>query len=393
MRILFLTFYYPPDLCAGSFRAGALIEQLKQQLSSSAHIDVLTTTPNRYASIETVASYHEEQEKLTIQRFLLPAHQSGMIDQARAFLVFDRAVIRHIRGKKYDLVFATSSRLMTAFLGARIANQLGVPLYLDIRDIFADTIKDVLAGLKGKLLLSIFIQLERYTIRSAAKVNLVSEGFKPYFEKRYPKKHFEFFTNGIDEEFLAEQWHANIFTSDRPIRVLYAGNIGEGQGLHRVLPTLAKMAGQQYHFIVVGDGGRKEELVKELLRQDVHNVEVKPPVKRAELMRLYSEADVLFLHLNSYDAFAKVLPSKLFEYAATGKPMLAGVAGYSADFLQKEVENCQIFPPCNAEAGLTALKKVSLNSNKRTAFIRNYARNKIMARMAAAITSTARATN
>jgi glycosyltransferase involved in cell wall biosynthesis len=382
MKILFLTFYYPPDLSAGSFRADALTEQLLQRLPPDAHIDVLTTSPNRYASLEAVAPSREESKRLSIKRIPLPAHVSGMVDQARAFMAFDRAVTRYTRDKEYDLVFATSSRLMTAFLGARVAKRLGAPLYLDIRDIFVDTIKDVLIGIKGKLLLPFLAQIERYAVRNAVRVNLVSEGFKPYFAKRYPAKQFDFFTNGIDEEFLIGEWPASLPAADRTIRVLYAGNIGEGQGLHRILPRLATMAGQRYHFTIVGDGGRKDQLVQELIRAKVQNVEIKPPVQRGDLTRMYRDADVLFLHLNDYDAFAKVLPSKLFEYAATGKPMLAGVGGYAADFLRKEVENCGVFPPCDGESGLAALTGLSLKSEKRIMFIQRYARTDIMGKMA-----------
>jgi glycosyltransferase involved in cell wall biosynthesis len=390
MRILFLSFFYPPDLSACSFRAGALIKQLMQRLPSDAHVEVLTTRPNRYASVETAAPDQEEHEKLTIKRIPLPAHRSGMADQARAYIAFDRAVMRYIRGRQYDLVFATSAKLMTGFLGARIANRLGVPLYLDIRDIFVDNIKDILAGVKGRLLLPIVAPIERYTVRSAAKVNLVSEGFKPYFEKRYPTQHFDFFTNGIDEEFLTEDWCKECLVTDGPVRVLYAGNLGEGQGMHRILPRLAKMAGDRYHFIVVGDGGRKEQLVQEIIREGVRNVELRSPVKRSELIQMYVDADVFFLHLNDYDAFATVLPSKLFEYAATGKPMLAGVSGYSADFLRREVENCGIFPPCDAEAGLAALRGLSLEPGRRTTFIQRYARTEIMERMADMLITIAR---
>ena len=56
------------------------------------------------------------------------------------------------------------------------------------------------------------------------------------------------------------------------------------------------------------------------------------PVSRSDLFDEYKNADVLFLHLNDYAAFRKVLPSKIFEYAATGKPILAGVAGYMQNF-------------------------------------------------------------
>jgi glycosyltransferase involved in cell wall biosynthesis len=395
MKILFLTFYYPPDLSAGSFRSEALIEQLVQSLPSDAHIDVITTQPNRYASIDKIASRHEVRDKISVERIPLPAHQSGMIDQARAFITFDRAVTQRVHGRKYDLVFATSSRLMTAFLGARIAARLNTRLYLDIRDIFADTIKDVLPGAKVKLLLPVLNQIERYTVRKAARINLVSEGFRPYFESRYPGQRFDFFTNGIDEEFLDIDidWSKTNLLPAKPLRVLYAGNIGEGQGLHRILPQLAKMAGQDYIFTVVGDGGRRDQLQQDLSREGVQNaVDIKPPVERGDLMNYYKNSDVLFLHLNDYDAFAKVLPSKIFEYAATGKPIVAGVNGYSAEFLRSEVENCAVFPPCDATAALGALKSVSVISKHRTTFIQRYRRTGIMKRMAESLMKTANST-
>lgn len=381
MRILFLTFYYPPDLSAGSFRSGALIEHLLKRLPAGARVDVLTTRPNRYASIEITAPEREELGSLTVERVPLPPHKSGMIDQARAFLAFERGVMRRIKGRKYDLVFATSARLMTAVMGARIANAQGIPLYLDIRDLFVDAVQEALPGFKGQVFRPVLTMLERYAVRSASRINLVSEGFRSYFEERYPSARLDFFTNGIDEEFLTGNWTAHSSGAERPISVLYAGNIGKGQGLERIVPRLAKLAGPRYRFIVVGDGGAKEELLRESAREGVRNIEMRSPVKRKELIAMYADADVLFMHLNDYAVCGKVLPSKLFEYAATGKPMLAGVGGYPAEFLRKEVENCGVFPPCDAETGLAALKGLSLETNKRTAFIERYARAGIMERM------------
>jgi hypothetical protein len=54
--------------------------------------------------------------------------------------------MRHVANRDYDLVLATSSRLMTAALGALIARRKRARLYLDIRDIFVDTIGDVSPG-------------------------------------------------------------------------------------------------------------------------------------------------------------------------------------------------------------------------------------------------------
>ena len=144
MRVLFLSFYYTPDLCAGSFRAAALIQALQPLLRAGSHIDVLTTMPNRYSTFSAVAPEVEVGETLSIRRIPLPSHKSGMGDQSKAFLAYARGVRSHVRDRKYDLVFATSSRLMTAVLGAHVARRQKIPLYLDIRDIFVYTIQDIL---------------------------------------------------------------------------------------------------------------------------------------------------------------------------------------------------------------------------------------------------------
>jgi len=47
-RILLLSFYYPPDLAAGSFRMEALVQALLKESSNNVQIDVITTQPNRY---------------------------------------------------------------------------------------------------------------------------------------------------------------------------------------------------------------------------------------------------------------------------------------------------------------------------------------------------------
>jgi glycosyltransferase involved in cell wall biosynthesis len=388
---LFLSFYYTPDLCAGSFRAAALIQSLQPLLPAGSHIDVLTTMPNRYSSFSAAAPEVEEGETLSIRRIPLPSHKSGMRDQSRAFLAYARGVRAHVRGRQYDLIFATSSRLMTAVLGAYVARGQKAPLYLDIRDIFVDTIRDVLPRGLAWPLGGAFSFLERYAVGSASRVNLVSRGFGRYFQQRYPKQRFAFFPNGIDDEFIQPDPSeaSGATTPAMPYSVLYAGNLGEGQGMHAILPGLARAMRGQARFTIIGDGGRKPQLKKTLEEVGADNVDLLAPVNRTVLLQAYREADVLFLHLNDYDAFRKVLPSKLFEYAAVGKPIWAGVAGFAAEFIEQEIDNAGVFPPCDVAAAVKAFSTLKMQPTPRTDFVRKYARRNIMRSLAQDIVSIA----
>lgn len=112
------------------------------------------------------------------------------------------------------------------------------------------------------------------------------------------------------------------------------------------------------------------------------NVELIEPVPRLKLLEFYHQADVLFAHLNDFKAFRRVLPSKLFEYAATGKPVWAGVAGYAAEFVKGEIPNSAVFAPCDADAAVEALGKLSLRHQPRAEFVERYSRARIMDGMA-----------
>ena len=391
MRIVVLSFYYHPDLCAGSFRATALIRALLLKTPADTEIEVITTVPNRYSSFPGEAPELEKSPGLTIHRIKIPGHNSGMVDQSIAFVYYAYHAVRLANKVNCDLVFGTSSRLMTAVLSSLVAWKKGAPLYLDIRDIFVDTIGSIFPRKISVIVKPFFSMLERWSMGRADKINLISKGFAPYFKRRYPKKAFSFFTNGIDVEFENPAIPTRPKEpSQDPISVLYVGNIGEGQELHSILPELARRFEGRVRFRVIGDGGRRKQLMKKIEETKCGNVEMLPPMKRDRLLVEYQAADVLFLHLNGSKAFKKVLPSKLFEYAATGKPIWAGVSGYAAAFIREEIENAAVFTPCSPDEAEAAFRKLKMESISRGSFVGKYSRSGIMNDMAADILSLLR---
>ena len=389
-RIVYLTFYFEPDLCAGSFRNTPLaIELAKQACDKDIIVDVYTTLPNRYSTFEQSAPEFEEIGNLRIHRISLPPHKSGMLDQVLSFKKFYSEVIKLNKNKRADLVFASSSRLFTAYLGYTIAKKSNAPLYLDIRDIFVDTMSDVF---KSKILkigiLPLLKLIENKTFSYAKHINLISGGFKSYFTK-FSNTEFTFYTNGIDEEFL--EAIPVVVKKDKigsKKSIVYAGNIGEGQGLHKVIPQAAKELGSAFEFIVIGDGGIKKLLQDEIENLSISNVVLEKPVNRKELQGIYNNADYLFIHLNDYPAFRKVLPSKIFELATFGKPIIAGVSGFAAEFIKNEVSDSFVFEPCKAKQLVEFLKSdMASNTIERKEFKLKYRRSNINNLMAVSILS------
>ena len=385
MKILFLTYYFEPDLCAGSFRNTSLFKTLSEKLKETDSIDVITTHPNRYDSYKVEADNIEKRGgNITINRIRIPNHNSGLMGQIKSFKVFYTEALKIAKKGNYELVYASSSRLFTAFLGSRLAKKNKAKLYLDIRDIFRESIIDIFKNPIVKVSLDLFLRpIEKYTFKKASHINLVSKGFESYFSK-YKQCTYSFYTNGIDDVFLKSR--KNIQAENVSIKtIVYAGNMGEGQGLHIILPKIAKAFPNDFKFILYGDGGAKQKLLLAIKDAGVHNVEVRNPINRNLLIEAYQKADFLFLHLNTYKAFERVLPSKLFEYGAFEKPIIAGVGGYAAEFLKEHMSNTILFDPGDVETFIKKLNAYTYTMGLRKGFVEKFSREKINTAMADSI--------
>lgn len=387
MKIVFFTLNYPPDIGAGSFRAISLVNELSKKIGSNTQIHVITTHPNRYSSHQVDAKDNENNKNVFIHRIKTPYHRRGMFSQSRIFVFYAIRAFKLSLRIKPNFIIGTTSRLMTGALTYITSRYQKCRYFIDLRDIFSETISDIYKS--NYKFLSAFIKyffskIEKRVLISAAGVNIVSQGFYDYFENMgIDTSNWLFFPNGIDEEFINFEFRNNRI--DNSIKnILYAGNIGNGQGLEKIVPDIAKKLGTNYKFVIIGDGSSIELLEKKIMQLNLNNVELIPPISRNKLFKYYINSDILFLHLNDLKAFERVLPSKIFEYAVIGKPIVAGLNGYSANFLKGNIEHSQIFKPGNVEEAVSCILNVNFSAISKKdimKFTNKYSRTSIMDNM------------
>jgi glycosyltransferase involved in cell wall biosynthesis len=388
LKIVFFTFYYPPDICAGSFRAIALSQALSKRMKVDDELHIITTHPNRYENHRVKADNVEIHGNIKVHRISVPNHKSGMFSQARSFSTYALASFKLSQHLNPDFFIGTTSRLMTGLLTGLSARKLGCEYFIDLRDIFSETISDIFSQkskLSGIAFKTTIFLLERWLLNKAIGVNVVSNGFPEYFQtKGVDTSNWSFFPNGVDKEFLNLPVIENKHSTDIKT-ILYAGNIGSGQGLEIVLPITAKRMGSKYRFLVIGAGGANSKLTSAIRRHNVNNIEILLPVKREKLIKYYKDVDILFLHLNDIPAFKRVLPSKIFEYVALRRPIVAGLSGYSAKFLKDNVSYANLFNSGDVDGCVDAIKKaesIKIEDHNIEIFVEKYSRDKIMRKMA-----------
>jgi glycosyltransferase involved in cell wall biosynthesis len=380
--LLFFSFYFTPDLSAGSFRNTTLLESIEAHSGDELRKVIITTKPNRYREFRSLSKAYERKGPIEIYRIQIPDHQSGIIDQIRAYIIYFLRGLKIALKYSPDLVYASTGRLFTGFMASIYSRIKLTNLFLDIRDIFLDTITDIYR----KSILKYFLHpaisiIELFTINSSQNVNLISRGFQGYFFEKYPSKSYTYFTNGIDSIFLNKA-HSPLSSPKSDNIIVYAGNIGEGQGLHIFIPGLAKLL-PEYSFIIIGDGGAKQKLVDKI--NGLSNIHILPPMNRDNILDYYYRAKYTMIHLNKNQAFMKVLPSKMFELGAIDRPILAGIDGYASEFAIKNVKECLIVKPGDFAEAASLIRNHNYVPIFREKFKKKYSRLCINDKMAESI--------
>ena len=81
---------------------------------------------------------------------------------------------------------------------------------------------------------------------------------------------------------------------------------------------------KNYIINIIGSGGGKSFLTNEINKRKLKNIYVLDPIPKINLLNKYKNADILLMNLADKDVFKSVIPSKIYEYIITGKPILIG---------------------------------------------------------------------
>ena len=289
------------------------------------------------------------------------AANSGFSKRVADYVSYAISATIAARRVRPDLVVATSPQFFSAVAGYWVARRKRLPWVMEVRDLWPESIRAVGAAKGQEKLLDRLEQLELFLYRSAAKVVVVTHAFKRNLTERGidPAK-IEVVTNGVHtanfprlpkDAALVEQ----LGLRDKFV-VGYLGTHGMAHKLDFILDCVSA-APKEVHFLFVGGGARKAALEQRVAREGFSNVTMLPSVAKAEIGRYISVTDVALVPLKKSDTFKTVIPSKIFENAAAGKPILLGVEGESQAIIQKYGAGL-CFEPENRESFLHQLRRL-----------------------------------
>lgn len=367
MKLLFLTDNFPPEVNAPATRT---YEHCREWVKKGIEVTVITCVPN-FPEGKVFKGYKNklyQKEYIdgikVIRVWTYVSANKGFIKRTLDYISF--MLTSFIAGilVKTDIIVATSPQFFTAVSGRWLSFWKRKPWVMEVRDLWPDSIKAV-GVMKTSTIITFLKFLEKRMYKTASKIIVVTDSFKEQIVNNHniSLSKIKVVKNGVNLElFQPQEKDKELLKSlelENKTVIGYVGTHGMAHGLDFVLKCANEVTNPNIHFLFVGSGAKKDELLalKESLK--LKNVSMVGMVSKKEVKKYISITDVSLVNLRKSDTFKSVIPSKIFECVGMNKPILLGVEGES----KKIVESYGVgetFEPENKEQFLQKVNEMCL---------------------------------
>jgi glycosyltransferase involved in cell wall biosynthesis len=248
-----------------------------------------------------------------------------------------------------DVVVASSTPLTIGIPGWIIARRFGVPFVFEVRDLWPEA-PIQLGVLKNRWLQRIAIRLERFLYRRADAIIPLSPGMEAgvLAAGADPRKvvtipnasDVDLFSPEHRDRALLEQFGMQ----DRFVAV-HAGMMGAANGLRYVLhaaKALHDRGEQGISFLVVGEGGTREQLKAQAEAWGLDNIAFPGSVPREQLGAIVSSCDASVVSFANFPVLATNSPNKFFDGLAAGLPCIVNSDGWTRTMVEAHDAGCYV---------------------------------------------------
>lgn len=366
MRVLLVSQYFWPE----TFLINGVVARL---VDEGCEVTVVTGKPNYpegrvfdgYRVWGVQSETYQGTEVLRVP--LWPRGQNSRIGLVLNYLSF--AAIGSLvapwalRGKSYDavLVYAPSP-LTQAYVGLVLKWIKRAPMLLWVQDLWPESLTEA-GGVRNARVLTLVTKAVRRIYRRTDRLLIQSEAFRAPIEAlvpQHPEIHYVPNSLPEDPEETAPTPKAEELAAQlkEGFSVVFAGNLGQAQGLEMVLDAAAQFQDLPDVTLYLVGSGRMDEILRARIAElGLKNVVLPGRFPASDMPLLLSAASVLLVSLRPAPIFSFTIPNKLQAYLAAGRPVIASLDGEGARILE-EAGAGPSCPAGNAEALAAAIRQL-----------------------------------
>lgn len=371
-RVLFIAYLFPPRGGGGVQRSAKFVKYLPE--FGWLPTVICGPAPRHRQRDPTLAlNWPAGVRVQEVQGLELPAWLPWSVRRAfvRWLLIVDgqlgwwrpavKQSLRELQDNDFSAVFSTSAPYTDHLVARSLCGQIELPWIADFRDPWLDNFSLTFAtGWHRKVCHNI----QESIVRTSSKVTVVSEPMKDQLLKRHSAANankIEVLPNGFDSSDFEGIEPRN---DDRgKFTITYTGTLFGAKSVRPFLKALRRLLDDQLlsaaslKLRLVGTHGKEAEtLVHEWRLEEV--VEIVGYVSHGEAISFQLGSDALLLVIGAVPGSEVVITGKLYEYLASGRPILAIAPSGAASELLRRAEAGVTVHPADMDGIAEALMKM-----------------------------------
>ena len=338
VRIGLLTQWYDPEP-----GPAALPGILARGLAARGHqVQVVTGFPN-YPTGRVAPGYHvqgrldEQLQGVDVRRVALyPNHDASPSRRLLNYTSFgaSAAVLGASAFRQFDALWVNYSPITVAWPMWVARYALGVPTVVHVLDLWPDTL--LVSGLSDK---SRFLKTATRPLhawcsgmyQAAHAVAFISPSVGSVLHERgVASEKLHYVPMWADEDVFrpsALDLRSRFGLTNENIVLLYAGALGEAQGLGTLLEACARVRDPRFVALIAGSGTAEARLRLRAVELGATRVRFIGRVPQQDMTRLMATADLSYVGLRTHALSAITMPSKTQAALAAGKALLVAAEG------------------------------------------------------------------
>ena len=221
-----------------------------------------------------------------------------------------------------DIIIGSTVHPFASFIASKFAKKLKIPFIFEIRDLWPQTFIDMKIWPQNSLKSKVFKYIEKITVNRSSKIIVLSPLTIVYLikEYRYHKERILLLPNGINENFITPISQISYDS----LNITYLGGIDRVHGLEFLVDLAEQLKNEKIQFNIYGDGKERKNLQNLVNTKNLKSIIFHGSVSKSEVPKTLSSANLLFVSTSNVLYGSE---NKLYEYMATGKPILVATSG------------------------------------------------------------------
>jgi glycosyltransferase involved in cell wall biosynthesis len=318
-EILIISNYYPPEKGAAANR----IEQLAVGLNNKGFSVRVVCPLANYPEGKLFSGYKNrwrKQENLkgvdVLRLWIYPSVSKNPLKRILSTLSFSIGLFAYLLfGKLPYKVVLQSPPLLLSFLSTIALKIRQRAVILNISDLWPMAALELGVMRKNSLSHRVLGFMERFIYRNAATILGQSDEIITHIKNLAPQKKCFLYRN-LPQEIAASVSQQNGLA---PVKIFYAGLLGVAQGVYQSCNKI-KWHELTLEFHIFGDGAEKQVILNYVKQEKKNGLFFHGMIPRESLHEELESMDVAFVPLTK--RIYGTVPSKIFEYAARGIPIL-----------------------------------------------------------------------